>query len=528
MAEEQAQQNILIPENRVLIPESRVETVPQNVVLAEKPEQDSDDGLTLMDLARIVDKHLFTAILVFVIVVAGVAAYTFTAQKKYTATAQLFASYNNTTADALDNSVSSQSTAGTYIATQLKSYPDLIKTEAVLQPVVDDMNDDSITTDSLANMVTATNPTDTYMLNVSVEATDPQLAAQLANGISQSLSKVVSSELYASGKRSMVKLSVVQKAKTPQAESYPNKKLNIAVAVVAGLVLGVFAALLRDVLSRKLQDLMDLQSVDSKGSIAGVIPKDETLQDSKPVIVAKPSSSLAEEFRRIRTNLSFITSKDGDKGRLIVITSSMPSEGKTTISCNLAAALAENGASVLLIDADLRHPSVAKRLGLEGGVGLAHVVSNQASVKDVVQRYWKPNLHIMPAGPRIQNASVLLNSRVMHELVHQAVQQYDYVIIDTAPMSVANDAAVLGQMGNGVVMVSAKNVTYKSALRGAVSELRDLDVPLLGYVFNLADEKRSRGYGNYYYYYYGSYYKGDYGKDGKEHGKSKKRRKRSK
>lgn len=527
MAEEQAQRNILIPENRVLIQENRAETVPQNVVLAERQESDSDEGLTLMDLARIVSKHLFTAVLVFVLVVAGVAAFTFTAQKKYTATAQMFASYNNTTADALDNSVTSQSTAGTYIATQLKSYPNLIKTDAVLQPVVNSLNDDSITTDDLANMVTATNPTDTYMLDVAVEAPDPQLAAQLANEISQSLSKVVSSELYASGKRSMVKLSVVQKAKTPESESYPNKKLYLAVGVVAGLVLGIFAALLRDVLSRKLQDISDLQAIDAKGSVAGVVPKDDDLQSTKPIIVAKPGSPLAEEFRRIRTNLSFVTSKDGDKGRLIVITSSMPSEGKTTVSCNLAASLAENGASVLLIDADLRHPSVAKRLGLEGSVGLAHVLSNQANVKDVVQRYWRPNLHIMPAGPRIQNASVLLNSRVMHELVRQAVQQYDYVIIDTTPMSVANDAAVFGQMGNGVVMISAKNVTFKRVLRGAVNELRELDVPLLGYVFNLADEKRGRSYGGSYYYY-GAYYKDDYGKEPKEHGRSKKRRKRSK
>ena len=505
VAEDKAQQN------SILIPENRIDANPQNVVLAERSESDADEGMTLMDLIRIVGKHMFTAILVFVLVVVGVTAYTLTAQKKYTATAQLFASYNNTTADALDNSVSSQSAAGTYIATQLKSYPDLVKTEAVLQPVIDELNDNSITTDDLATMVTATNPTDTYMLNVSVEATNPEQSAQLANEVSQSLSRVVSSELYASGKKSMVKLSVVQKAKTPTSQSSPNTKLNIAVAVVAGIVLGIFAALVRDLLARKLQDLMDLQSIDPNGSIAGIIPKDEVLIGTKPVIVAKPDSSIAEEFRRMRTNLSFVTSKDGDKGRLIVITSSMPSEGKTTVSCNLAAALAENGASVLLIDADLRHPSVAKRLGLEGGVGLAHVLSNQASVKDVVQRYWKPNLHIMPAGPRIQNASVLLNSRIMHELVHQAVQQYDYVIIDTTPMSVANDVAVFGQMGNGVVMVSARGVTYKSALRGAVNELRDLDVPLLGYVFNLADEKRNRGYGNYYYY--GSYYKGEYGKE---------------
>ena len=124
-------------------------------------------------------------------------------------------------------------------------------------------------------MVTATNPTDTYMLNVSVEATSPEQSAQLANEVSQSLSRVVSSELYASGKKSMVKLSVVQKAKTPTSQSSPNTKLNIAVAVVAGIVLGIFAALVRDLLARKLQDLMDLQSIDPNGSIAGIIPKDE-------------------------------------------------------------------------------------------------------------------------------------------------------------------------------------------------------------------------------------------------------------
>ncbi len=122
----------------------------------------------------------------------------------------------------------------------------------------------------------------------------------------------------------------------------------------------------------------------------------------------------------------------------MVVTSAGASEGKTTASVNIAAALAEDGSRVLLIDADLRHPSVAHKIDIDGSAGLTHVLSGQAAVKDVIQRYWKPNLHIIPAGPKPPNASTLLNSPLMTTLVANAMQQYDYIIIDTAPMVVAN------------------------------------------------------------------------------------------
>lgn len=495
-------------------------------IVTDTAEVANGSSMTIVDILRMIGKHWFTAVIVFVIVVGAAAGFTFTRTKQYTATAQMFASYNNSVAADTDvNNVGLQSAAGSYIATQLTSYPDLVKTSAVLQPVVDQQGGD-ISVDALAGMVTATNPEGTYMLNVSVTGTDPQQSAELANSVAQSLSDVVASELYSSGEQSIVKLSVVQKAQTPGTPSSPNVNLNLMAGIVIGLVLAVIAAIMRDLLSRRIQDISDLQAIAQHATIVGVIPKNEALADNKPVVVTKPDGSIAEEFRRIRTNLSFTTSKDGDKGRLIVVTSSLPVEGKTTISCNLAATLAENGAAVLLIDADLRHPSVAKRLGLEGNVGLAHVLSNQATVKDVVQRYWKPNLHILPAGPRIQNASVLLNSTIMRNLIKQAVQQYDYVIIDTTPMSVANDAAVFGQQGNGVVLVSGKGVTYKSALRGTVTELGELDVPILGFVFNLADQQKNGGYGSYYYY--GSYYHyGEYGygsEDDADNGKQSKKK----
>ena len=237
-------------------------------------------------------------------------------------------------------------------------------------------------------------------------------------------------------------------------------------------------------------------------SSLGTVPQAAILDDTCPVVVAQPAGSEAEEFRRIRTNLSFLTTTATQgHGRLLVITSTDPSEGKTTVSSNVAVALAEEGKSVLLIDADLRHPSIAHKLGIEGHVGLSHVLSRQASPADVIQKYWKPNLHIMPAGKRPANASILLNSDLMKEMVKQALTQYDYVIIDTAPLSVASDATVFGRMAGGLVLVTGKGIVEKKELENTVTALQTAEVPILGFIFNFADPKKMHSK-NYYYYYY--------------------------
>lgn len=306
--------------------------------------------------------------------------------------------------------------------------------------------------------------------------------------------------LHASGKESPVKLSVVQRAVEPVTPSSPKVALYLAVGLVAGLILGVFATLIRDLMATRVEESRDLQDI-INAPIMGRIPTDESLQEGKPLIVSNPSGRITEEFRRIRTNLSFTSKVEGSDARMIVISSVEPSEGKTTVSVNVAAALAENGAKVLLIDADLRHPSVADHIGLEGGAGLTHVLSDQAAVKDAVQRYWKPNLHILPAGPKPLNASMLLNSKTMSKLLDTALHTYDYVIVDTAPMVVANDAAVFGAKGNGIVLVSGCDVTMKRDLKEIAVQLDNLNVPVMGFVFNFAKERKVSANGNYYYYY---------------------------
>ena len=445
--------------------------------------------MTIADLLQIVRKHLASAIISFVVVFAAVAAVTFIMPPKYTATAEVFATYAGQSGET--QTTNDMSSGANYLNTQIKTYPELVKTEAVLQPVIKDLGLDMTTTD-LAGVVTATNPTNTFMVDISAEVGDPQQAADQ-----------ISSDLYnnSSSSGSPIRLTVVQKAQTPTSQSSPNIPLYLAAGLILGIIVGIGVALLKDILNTKVDSTDDVRELTHASSL-GTVPQASILDDSRPVVVAQPAGSEAEEFRRIRMNLSFLTTTATQgHGRLLVITSTDPSEGKTTVSSNVAVALAEEGKSVLLIDADLRHPSVAHKLGIEGHVGLSHVLSRQASPADVIQKYWKPNLHIMPAGKRPANASILLNSDLMKEMANQALTQDDYVIIDTAPLSIASDATVFGRMAGGLVLVTGKGVVEKKELKSTATALQTTEVPILGFIFNFADPKKMHSK-NYYYYYY--------------------------
>lgn len=457
----------------------------------------NQSGITFSDLFGVLRKHWITIVVTFIAVIGGVALWTAMSPVTYSSTAQLFATYND--GSGTTNS-SEQNSGSSYIMGQIKSYPTLTTTQSVLQPVITDL-DLNMSVAQLKEHISVTNPTNTAFVNISVTDGDSARAASIANSVAKSLSSVVENGLYSSGTHSSVKLSIVQTATAPSSPSSPKWKFNILMGIIGGLILGMLFALLKDALSKHIQD-DDAISEYMDAPIIGRIPEEELLNDTKPVVVSEPGSPVAEDFRRIRTNLSFMAPIEDTNCRLIVVTSAGASEGKTTTSVNIAAALAENGAKVLLIDADLRHPSIANKLDIDGSAGLTHVLSGQASVKDVVQRYWKPNLHVMPAGPKPPNASALLNSPIMVELLNNAIDRYDYVLIDTAPMVVANDAVIFVRRGGSLIMVCRRGQTLKRDLREISEELTTLDLSANGVVFNCArDSKKSLEHSNYYYYY---------------------------
>ena len=348
---------------------------------------------------------MVAAIATFVVIVAAVAGYTFLVPPQYTATAELFATYAS---QGESQNSSDMNSGASYLSTQIKTYPQLVKTEAVLKPVIKELGLD-MTTDELADKVTATNPSNTFMVDVSVQDGNAEQSARIANSVAKNLSEQISSSLYTDeSAKSPIQLNLVQKARTPQSPSSPKVGLYLAAGVVLGLICGVGMALLLDVINTRVEGSSDVREL-TKASSLGSIQRSELLDEPRPVVISQPSSKEAEEFRKIRTNISFLAPNVKEHGHLLVFTSTRPGEGKTTTATNTAAAIAEVGKSVLLIDADLRHPSVAKEMGIEGHVGLSHILSAQATPRDVVQRYWKQNLHVLPAGKRPANASVLLN-----------------------------------------------------------------------------------------------------------------------
>ena len=477
-----------------------------DIISASEGQRETGNIVTIADLLHVLRKHVVTVVTAFVVVFLAVAAFTFLSPPKYTATAELFATYSGQS-DGTQNS-NEMNSGASYLSTQIKTYPQLIKTQAILQPVIDDLSLNMSVKD-LADTVTATNPTNTFMVDIAVETGDAQQSAQIANSVSKNLAKQISSSLYSNDAgKSPIQLSVVQEAQTPTAPSSPKIPLYLAAGFVLALIVAVGAALLRDVLNTRVDSLEDAKTLTDASSL-GTVPRSSRMEERKPVVVAEPSSHEAEQIRRIRTNISFLSPNTNDHGHLVVITSTEPLEGKTTVSVNVASAIAEEGKSVLLIDGDLRHPSVARALGLEGHVGLSHILSGQASPREIVQQYWKPNFHILPAGKRPGNASILLNSVIMTELIDQALTQYDYVILDTAPLSVANDAAIFGKQTDGVVLVVGKGVADKKELHATVESLHTSEVPVLGFILNFADPKRINA-SNYYYYE----------EDGKSHGKA--------
>jgi capsular exopolysaccharide synthesis family protein len=290
-------------------------------------------------------------------------------------------------------------------------------------------------------------------------------------------------------------IAVIDPAQMPQNKFKPNLSSNLLFGTLLGLLLGVSAAFMREFLDDTVKDINELERT-TQLPVLGVM--EETVGTTAAQLatstISKPRSAIAEAFRSLRTSLRFL--QQTDTTPLIVITSASPNEGKTTTASNLACAYASAGNRVLLIDADLRNPSLHKTLGVHASNGLANYLSGALDSRELIQMTDIPNLYLLPAGTLPDDPAELLSSPHMHTLLDSVKRDFDQIIIDSPPVLGLADALILAELSSATLLTVRAEHTRMATLQNALIRLRRANAPLTGILLNRVD--LDHGYGNDY------------------------------
>ena len=451
--------------------------------------------MELHDYIRILRKG-WLFIVVAVLVGTGVGAgYSLIQTPSYQSTAKVFVS--------TQSSGSSQDLVqgNLFTVQRVKTYSDLIATPLVLSPVVSKLSL-GVSAEKLSDQVSATSAVDTSIITIVVTDRNAGRAAAIANAASDSLSVVVqaietSNEV---GALSPVKLTRAQDATVALRPLTPNVLINVILGFLIGLTLGVVGSVLRETLDTRIRGERDVRQLTGAPILGGIIF--DAKASVRPLIVhVDPTNPRAESFRALRTNLQFLDV--GRTERSFVVTSSIQTEGKSTTTANLAIALADAGARVLLVDADLRRPKIAEYMDLEGAVGLTDVLIGRADLREAVQPWGLKELYVLPAGHIPPNPSELLGSTAMSTLIDEMNRQFDVVLFDAPPLLPVTDAAILAKIVSSAILVVAIGAVHKNHLRSAIGVLENVGVHAAGIILTMVPTKGpdAYGYGRYGYGY---------------------------
>lgn len=354
-----------------------------------------------------------------------------------------------------------------------------------------------MTPEELQANVKASSKLDTVLITVQVRDASPVRARDIANALSDEFVTMVRElETPEDGSRPDSRVVVEQRASIPESPVVPKTTYNLALGLLAGVVIGISLAVLRDVLDNTVKDRQTIEEI-TKTGVVGNIPLDKDRRTEPAISFDTDNSAIAEAFRKLRTNLQFLA-VDAPP-RVIVITSSVPGEGKSTTAINIALALAEADHNVVLVDGDMRRPSLHRYLDLVGQVGFSTVLSGRASLSESLQKTRFPGLTVLTSGPIPPNPSELLASQAAKSLLSELRSEFDYVIVDSTPLLAVTDAAILSAASDGVLIIARYGRTKRDQLAHAVDSLRDVDASILGAVFTMTPTRGAAYYYNYSY-----------------------------
>jgi len=367
---------------------------------------------------------------------------------------------------------------------------------------------------SLENQKAEENQLNESAIEYSLLKRDVESNRQLYEGLLQKLKEAgVLTGLRSSNVR------IVDPASAPTAPSTPNLPRNLLMSLVVGLAGGLALAFILESRDNAVHSLEQIRMITALPSLAVIpfsshprsrslsMPQAKRLPQTTTALASatRPKSEIAEAYRALRT--SILLSKTGRSAKILMVTSALPQEGKTTTSVNLATVLAQQGARVLLIEADMRRASISKIFHLRSDIGLSTILGPKTipkpeeaihSVADV------PNLRVLPGGPVALHPSEMLASPRMRDLIQYLEPEFDHIIIDTPPVLSVTDAALLSALADSTLLVIRAGMTSRAALRRAHDVLAHVDARIMGVILNAADFTEPDLY--YYGNRYGSYY----------------------
>lgn len=417
--------------------------------------------------------------------VAGLAAYG-SAQlipKQYASTASVMVVPGPVASTELGQSSS-------YVSGIVHSYAVLANSPRVLDPVITKLNL-QYTSTSLAKRVSVESPLNTTVINITTTDPDPIQAQRISSAITESLiSEVETVSPTIDGKR-VIRVETISPATAPNVPVSPNTRLYGLLGALAGLAAGVLYALLRRLYHNRIDNLDDAEEFLTT-PILGQVVQTSGNAPLPSTVIKHPNGQVAESLRSVAAGLRFMAV---DKPRrVILVTSSNPGEGKTSVTLGLALVLAEAGSKVLVMDADLRRPKVAAYTELEGGVGLTNVLVGDLSLSEAAQPWVQPNLLVLTSGEEPPNPGQLISSGRLESTITAAREDFDYILLDSPPVMSVTDPLWLTAMTDGALLVARLGKVTAADLRSAAEAIETSKQEVLGVVLNGAKPRSRNAY----------------------------------
>ncbi|HWH93631.1 MAG TPA: polysaccharide biosynthesis tyrosine autokinase [Baekduia sp.] len=447
--------------------------------------------MDLRDLRNAIRQSWWLIALVTVLCTGAAAAYSARTPATYASHTQLFVAAQAPRRTDLQATYQ----GGLFTTQRVQSYARIASSPLVTAPVVRRLKLDDTPT-GLSKRIAASAPPDTVLVDITVTDTSADRAQRVASAVAWQFAKTVEQlERPTRSSDPPVRLSPSLPATHPSRPIAPRTKLNIAGGAVLGLLLSLLAAFVRWRLDTSITVPSELPSGPG-AALLGAVPFDRDAEDMPAVGLRKATLARAEALRQLRTNLRFV---DPDRPpATILVTSASAGEGKTTTAVGLAMAMADAGVSVILVEGDLRQPSLTEHLGLMRTQGVCGYLVESKPVDDLLVG-WPAgmqggSLRILPAGPVPPNPSELLGSQRMKDLLAELRSRCDIVLIDAPPVLPVADATVLAPEADGVLMVARMGGVTKPQLTRALQALERVHARVLGFVANAVPES-SRDYG---------------------------------